>query len=71
MSAKSIKPNPVWIVVQVASGVPTDAEVFDNMKPAKRRASYLRRDADPNDDVVAVFPATIKSKSVARRAAGN
>jgi hypothetical protein len=71
MNAKSLKPNPVWIVVQVDSGVPTEAEVFDEMKPAKRRASYLRRDADPNDDVVAVFPATIKTKPAARRADGN
>jgi hypothetical protein len=61
MSAKQSPKNTVWTVVEVNSGVPNTVETFNEPAPARRRANYLRRNADPNDDVVAVFSSILKT----------
>jgi len=61
MSAKHSPKNIVWTVVEVDSGVPVIVESFTKAATARRRASYLRRTANPNDDVVAVFPSTLQA----------
>jgi hypothetical protein len=63
MSAKHSQTNTVWTVVEVNSGVPNTVETFNESAPARRRASYLRRNANPNDDVVAVFSSTLKTSA--------
>jgi hypothetical protein len=63
MSAKPLPQKTVWTVVAVNSGVPNTVETFNESASARRRASYLRRNADPNDDVVAVFSSTLKTSA--------
>ena len=66
MSAKHSSKSIVWTVVEVNSGVPNTVETFTEASTARRRASYLRRGANPNDDVVAVFPSELRTSAKER-----
>jgi hypothetical protein len=68
MSAKHSPQNIVWTVVEVNSGVPVTIETFNESASARRRASYLRRNTNPNDDVVAVFSSTLKTSATRNHA---
>ena len=66
MNTKHSSGNVVWTVVEVNSGVPNTVETFAEAKTARRRANYLRRAANPNDDVVAVFPSELRTSKKRR-----
>ena len=60
---KSKKADRVWVVVDVRSGVPVQAEVFSDEASAGRYERTLRSQIRENYDAVDVFETTIRQQS--------
>ena len=57
----------VWVVVQVASGIPDAAEVFHAEDAARKRESRLRKQAlSPENDEVGLFHAIVQPSLTAK-----
>ena len=59
----SKKPDTIWIVVSVESGVPVLVEAYYDAKKAKSRRRSLRRKINPDYDEVSVFEVEIGVRS--------
>lgn len=57
------KPDIVWIVVLVMSGVPVSAEAYRDAKSARARERVWRKDMRPDYDEVGVFKVEIGVQS--------
>jgi hypothetical protein len=55
------KPLPLWIVVQVESGIPVLAEPFYNMESAQEREQFLRMHMNLENDETGIFEIQIQS----------
>jgi hypothetical protein len=53
------KPQTIWIVVLVESGIPVSAEAFQKQEDAVRREQQLREDVREAYDEVGLFETTI------------
>jgi len=49
------KPELIWVVVEVHSGIPVMAEAYYDVESAVMREQYLRKHMRPEDDEVGVF----------------
>lgn len=49
----------IWIVVQVQSGIPVLAEVFQDETTARNREKELQAEMNPENDEVGVFSSQI------------
>jgi len=58
------KPDRVWIVVLVMSGVPVSAEAYRDAKSARARERVWRKDMRPDYDEVGIFEVEIGVQSV-------
>lgn len=56
---KTKRPNQVWVVVEVGSGVPVLVEVFADKISAKKRERKLRTEMRQDYDEVGLFEATL------------
>jgi len=56
---KREKPDVVWVVVLVISGIPDSVEVYRDRKSALAREKVWRRDLRPDYDEVGVFEVEI------------
>ena len=56
---KAKKSNPIWVVVEVESGVPVLAEVFQEKDLAERRQQELRSEMREDYDEVGLFQTTV------------
>jgi len=57
------KPEVVWIVVLVRSGVPILAEAYQDEETAKRREQFLREDINSDYDETSIFEVEIGTQS--------
>ena len=56
---KAKRSNSIWVVVEVASGVPVSAEVFADKDSARKHEHKLRRKMRPDYDEVGLFEAAL------------
>lgn len=57
---KNMKPNQVWVVVEVVSGVPSLAEVYQDKHAAEKRELNLRKRMRLDYDEVGIFETVVK-----------
>ena len=57
---KTKQSDQVWVVVDVRSGVPVQAEAFAERTVAKRRQQKLRRQMRQDYDEVGLFEVTVR-----------
>jgi hypothetical protein len=57
------KPDVVWVVVRVISGIPDSVEVYRDQKSALEREKVWRKDLRPDYDEVGVFEVEIGVQS--------
>jgi hypothetical protein len=57
---KTKQSDQIWIVVDVQSGVPVQAEAFAERNAAKRRQQKLRRQMRQDYDEIGLFEVTIR-----------
>jgi hypothetical protein len=53
----------IFVVVWVHSGVPYEVKAYRDEKKSERRASFLKRDINPDYDEVGVFEVEIGARS--------
>lgn len=54
------KPETVWVVVLVKSGIPTDVQVFRDLRSAQTREEFFRADINLNNDETGIFEVQIQ-----------
>lgn len=57
------KPEMVWVVVVVESGVPITVEAYHDLKTAQKREIFFREEMNENDDAVDVFEVEIGTQT--------
>ena len=57
---KTKQSDEVWVVVDVRSGVPVQAEAFADRNVAKRRHQKLRREMRQDYDEIGFFEVTVR-----------
>lgn len=59
ISREKRKKHSIWVVVEVASGIPVAVEAYSDLNAAKARESQLRKNINPENDEVGIFEVTI------------
>jgi hypothetical protein len=50
----------LWVVVEVASGIPVTVEVYQDEQSARKREQFLRAHIHPENDETGVFEVQIE-----------